>query len=234
MFGVWHPHTRSLTLRTPLSGTFRQEGCRQPVLGVWRSLWPSRYRSLFRSFCPYFAATLTFQYRWHRLWRQSPCISPGTPQNRSQVEYKQKVTATLLAACTDWPVHCHGLPSLSHVHSSLPLPGPTIPSTLLLNFPRSPALLSITNNSSKYPLLFCWPPPLRLSVPLQFKPSLSFILLWGAGIAQWLEHRTRDWKVAGSNPCGCNGERIFFSRVDFLCWLLFSVSVPPPCYHSST
>ena len=42
----------------------------------------------------------------------------------------------------------------------------------------------------------------------------------GAGIAQWLEHRTRDWKVAGSNPCW-NGGRIFFSRVDFLCWLLF-------------
>ena len=43
---------------------------------------------------------------------------------------------------------------------------------------------------------------------------------WGAGISQWLEHRTRDWKVAGSNPCW-NGGRIFFFRVDFLCWLLF-------------
>ena len=53
------------------------------------------------------------------------------------------------------------------------------------------------------------------------------------GIAQWLEHRTRDWKVAGSNPCW-NGGRIFFSRVDFLCWLFISVSVPPPCYRSST
>ena len=30
--------------------------------------------------------------------------------------------------------------------------------------------------------------------------------------AQWLEHRTRDWKVAGSNPCRSGG-RIFFSRV---------------------
>ena len=29
----------------------------------------------------------------------------------------------------------------------------------------------------------------------QWKPAL------GAGIAQWLERRTRDWKVAGSNPC---------------------------------
>ena len=41
-----------------------------------------------------------------------------------------------------------------------------------------------------------------------------------AGIAQWLERRTRDRKVAGSNPCWGSG-RIFFSRVNFLCWLLF-------------
>ena len=41
-----------------------------------------------------------------------------------------------------------------------------------------------------------------------------------AGIAQWSERRTRDWKVAGSNPCWSGG-RIFFSRVDFLCWPLF-------------
>ena len=42
----------------------------------------------------------------------------------------------------------------------------------------------------------------------------------GAGIAQWLEHRTRDQKVTGLNPCRSGG-RIFFSRVNFLCWLLF-------------
>ena len=40
--------------------------------------------------------------------------------------------------------------------------------------------------------------------------------IMGAGIAQWLERRTRDRKVAGSNPCWNSG-RIFFSRVDFLC-----------------
>ena len=55
-----------------------------------------------------------------------------------------------------------------------------------------------------------------------FNPQLC----WGAGIAQWLEHRTRDWKVAGSNPCW-NGGRIFFSRVDFLCWLLFRYPFHP-------
>ena len=26
-------------------------------------------------------------------------------------------------------------------------------------------------------------------------------ITWGVGIAQWLERRTRDWKVAGSSPC---------------------------------
>ena len=41
----------------------------------------------------------------------------------------------------------------------------------------------------------------------------------GTGIAQWLERLTRDWKVPGSNPCRSGG-RMFFSRVDFLCWLL--------------
>ena len=51
-------------------------------------------------------------------------------------------------------------------------------------------------------------------------------LFRGAGIAQWLERWTRDWKVAGSNPCW-NGRRIFFSRVDFLCWLLFRYPFHP-------
>ena len=48
----------------------------------------------------------------------------------------------------------------------------------------------------------------------------------GAGIAQWLERRTRDRKVAGSNPCRSGG-RIFFSRVNFLCWLLFRYPFHP-------
>ena len=42
----------------------------------------------------------------------------------------------------------------------------------------------------------------------------------GALVCQWLARRTRDWNVAGSNPCRCGG-RILFSRVNFLCWLLF-------------
>ena len=51
------------------------------------------------------------------------------------------------------------------------------------------------------------------------------------GVACWLEcRRTRDRKVASSNP-GRSGERIFFSRVNFVCWFLFGVrSIPviPP------
>ena len=56
--------------------------------------------------------------------------------------------------------------------------------------------------------------------------TLCLHVCQGAGIAQWLEHRTRDWKVAGSNPCW-NGGRIFFSRVDFLCCLLFRYPFHP-------
>ena len=48
----------------------------------------------------------------------------------------------------------------------------------------------------------------------------------GSGITQWLERRNRDWKVAGSNPCR-RGGRVFFSRVNFLCWLLFRYPFHP-------
>ena len=37
---------------------------------------------------------------------------------------------------------------------------------------------------------------------------------------------TRDWKVAGLNPC-MSGRKIFFPRVDFLCWLLFQYPFHP-------
>ena len=49
----------------------------------------------------------------------------------------------------------------------------------------------------------------------------------GAGRAQWLECRTRDRKVSGSNP-GRSGGRMFLFRVNFLRCLI-SVSVPLPC-----
>ena len=48
----------------------------------------------------------------------------------------------------------------------------------------------------------------------------------GAGIAQRLERRTRDWKVAGSWHCRSGG-RIVSSRANFLCWLLFLNPVHP-------
>ena len=46
------------------------------------------------------------------------------------------------------------------------------------------------------------------------------IILWGAGLVQWLERRTRDRNVARSNPCRSGGG-FFLSGVNFLCWLLF-------------
>ena len=57
--------------------------------------------------------------------------------------------------------------------------------------------------------------PKRYMISCYGKPQTIIV-----GIAQWLERRTRDRKVAGSNPCWSGG-RIFFSRVNFLCWLLF-------------
>ena len=61
----------------------------------------------------------------------------------------------------------------------------------------------------------------------QWKVNQRFLLFdYGVGIAQCLERRTRDWKVTGSNPCRSCG-RIFFSRVNFLCWLLFRYPFHP-------
>ena len=54
----------------------------------------------------------------------------------------------------------------------------------------------------------------------------SHSLTWGARIAQWLERWICDRKVMGSYP-GRSGRRIFFSRVNFLCWLLFRYPFHP-------
>ena len=44
------------------------------------------------------------------------------------------------------------------------------------------------------------------------------------------ERRTRNQKVASSSP-GRSGGRIFFSRVNILCWLLFGVRSTPVLLH---
>ena len=65
-----------------------------------------------------------------------------------------------------------------------------------------------------------------LQYEIPYQGLLQYVPERGTGIAQWLERRTRDWKVAGSNPC-LNGVRIFSSRVNFLCWLLFRYPFHP-------
>ena len=50
-----------------------------------------------------------------------------------------------------------------------------------------------------------------------------------SGDSSEVEQETHDWKVSGSR----SGRRIFFSRISFLCWLLFLVSVSPQCYCNS-
>ena len=46
--------------------------------------------------------------------------------------------------------------------------------------------------------------------------SVENVQILGAGIAQWLERRTRDRMAVGSSP-DRSGGRIFFSMVIFLC-----------------
>ena len=48
----------------------------------------------------------------------------------------------------------------------------------------------------------------------------------GAGIACWWECQAHDWKVLSLNP-GRSCWRMFFSRVNFVCWLLVSVWSTP-------
>ena len=67
---------------------------------------------------------------------------------------------------------------------------------------------------------------MQSSVDIIIMQNLNNKCMSGAGIAQWLERRTRDWKVVGSNPRR-SGRRIFFSRVDFMCWLLFRYPFHP-------
>ena len=81
-------------------------------------------------------------------------------------------------------------------------------------------ILQFRNSKILYCILykiFPLPPPPPPPTFITVSPCLSHYI---TGIAQWLERRVRDWKVAGSNPCRSGG-RIFFSRVNFLCWLLF-------------
>ena len=83
--------------------------------------------------------------------------------------------------------------------------------------------ISVTNpatccgdNDSTQDLLFAC---MYLKAPFKY--------IFSSGIACWrYEHRTRDRKVASSNP-GRSSGRIFFSRVNFVCWLLFDVRSTP-------
>ena len=80
--------------------------------------------------------------------------------------------------------------------------------------------VSLYNGQCVYPRIYVHR-PLRILVDPYTSANAS-----GSGIAQWLERWTRDWKVAGLNPCRSGG-RIFFSRVNFVCWLLFRYPFHP-------
>ena len=76
--------------------------------------------------------------------------------------------------------------------------------------------------SSFLPLVMCF---MSVSGLLGWN-SFSYWCSKGAGIACWLECWTHDRKVVSSNP-GRSGGRILFSRVNFVCWLLFGVRSTP-------
>ena len=61
-----------------------------------------------------------------------------------------------------------------------------------------------------------------LSFAINLTKRLVSVPIWKreAGIVQWLEHQTHDRKVLGSSPRR-SSRRNFFSRVNFLYWLLF-------------
>ena len=57
-------------------------------------------------------------------------------------------------------------------------------------------------------------------------PCFSSPCALGSGDSLLVESRTCDRKVASSSPCR-NSSKIFFSRVNFLCWLLLGVRSTP-------
>ena len=61
--------------------------------------------------------------------------------------------------------------------------------------------------------------------PIWFK-ILKCVWIFSPPIQLNHKYRTRDRKVLGSNPCWSGGS-FFFSRVDFLCWLLFRYPFHP-------
>ena len=62
--------------------------------------------------------------------------------------------------------------------------------------------------------------------------TLHYHLFLGSGVACWLECQTHDRQVASSNH-SWSGGRIFSSRVNFVCRLLFGVGSTPvlPQWH---
>ena len=81
-------------------------------------------------------------------------------------------------------------------------------------------------DNSQKPDTICWSDNFSISCYNIYPCSMSTLWckLMCTMIACWLEHRTHgdDWKVVSSNPWR-SSRRIFFSRVNFVGWLLFSV-----------
>ena len=76
---------------------------------------------------------------------------------------------------------------------------------------------------------FCW------FINTRFCSITYIIGIYALCVGGWNSSvgRAQDsWPKGLSLNTGRSSGRIFFLRLDFLCWL--SISVPPPCYHSGT
>ena len=121
-------------------------------------------------------------WSWNRCCRPSPtCMSLAC----------ECVCQCALPCC-----HCF-LPDPKHPLPLSPPPHPTPCPT-----PLPTMSLHCGNKTTSYAN---FRPSCHKDVDSKFSGFCNPVTYLGVGIAQWLERRTRDWKVAGSNPCWSRG-----------------------------
>ena len=119
-----------------------------------------------------------------------------------------------------WHTHVHNWYVtwvLAHVHNYTPVIPPPPYTTTHLSYPTLPTHIQIYTYTKYIYYMY---------THTHIYMAYAWSTFWGVGIDQWLEHQTCDWKVTGPNPC--RSSRInLFSRINFLCWLLFRYPFHP-------
>ena len=198
--------TLSVKLQTPLQSTADDHKCSE------------HSRPTLRCTCTPDVTTTSVFSPVHQSVSRPRCFSSSQVRRERRAVYQTADTATKHGRRPQ-PIRTHGGPpgDVPAPRMSLPPPPPHVP--------RGDARTG--ESTAKHFFVPCGkfvsPYLVRPQQPQEQRyPFLSA----GAGIAQWLERRTRNWKVGGSNPCRSGG-RILFSGVDFLCWLLFRYRFHP-------